>query len=204
MFSSIILGQNCTGKIPMQYCPRGTSSHCIKKSCAGENPMQCCPKCSSQNSIRKNFVQCSLLVLLGQNFTAENPIQCCLIDSTQLCIRKTFHSTLAAYAILVLCNVVPEAPSNIAQDKIQAMQAISTEQYLITLFTYVYMFHIYIYQVLHVKKITCQTFSRTLSKKVKHSASHAMLAKAMQSAMQCCRKPCNFPCFPQCVRTKTI
>ena len=28
---------------------------------------------------------------------------------------------LAAYAILVLCNVVPEAPSNIAQDKIQAM-----------------------------------------------------------------------------------
>ena len=170
----------------MQYCPRGTSSHCIKKSCAGENPMQCCPKCSSQNSIRKNFVQCSFLVLLGQNFTAENPMQCCPIDSTQLCIRKMFHSMLAAYAILVLYNVVPKAPSNIAQETIQAMQAISSEQHLVTLFTYVCMFHIWIYHVLHVKKITGQFFSRTLSKKVKHSASHAMLAKAMQSVMQCC------------------
>ena len=151
----------------------------------------------------KNFVQCSLLVLLGQNFTTENPMQCCPIDSTQLCIRKMFHSMLAAYAILVLGNVVPEAPSNIAQEKIQAMQAISSEQHLVTLFTYVYMFHIWIYQVLHVKKITGQTFSRTLSKKVKHSASHAMLAKAMQSVMRCCQKPCNFPRFPQCVRTKT-
>ena len=184
MFSSIILGQNCTGKNPMQYCPRGTSSNCIKKSCAGENPMQCCPKCSSQNSVRKNFVQCSLLVLLGQNFTVENPMQCWPIDSTQLCIRKMFHSMLAAYAILVLCNVVPEAPSNMAQEKIQAMQSILSGQHLVTLFTYVYMFHIWIYQVLHVKKMTVQTFSRTLSKK-------------------CCRKPCNFPRFPQCFRTKT-
>ena len=34
---------------------------------------------------------------------------------------------LAAYAILVLCNVVPEAPNNIAQDKTQAIQAMSFE-----------------------------------------------------------------------------
>ena len=37
---------------------------------------------------------------------------------------------LAAYAILVLCNVVPESPSNIAQDKIQAIQGMSFELYL--------------------------------------------------------------------------
>ena len=34
---------------------------------------------------------------------------------------------LAAYAILVLGNVVPKAPSNIAPDKIQAIQAMSFE-----------------------------------------------------------------------------
>ena len=45
---------------------------------------------------------------------------------------------LAAYAILVLCNVVPEAPSNIAQEKNQAIQTMSFEQDLVTLFTEVY------------------------------------------------------------------
>ena len=42
---------------------------------------------------------------------------------------------LAAYVILVLCNVVPEAPSNIAQEKIQAIQAMLFEQHLFILFT---------------------------------------------------------------------
>ena len=32
---------------------------------------------------------------------------------------------LAVYAIFALWNVVPEAPSNIAQEKIQAIQAMS-------------------------------------------------------------------------------
>ena len=52
-----------------------------------------------------------------------------------------FHSMLVAYAILILCNVVTEALSNIAQEKIQhctAMQAMSSEQHLVTLFAYVY------------------------------------------------------------------
>ena len=44
---------------------------------------------------------------------------------------------LAAYAILVLCNVLHEAASNIAQE-IQAIQATSFEQHLVTVFTYVY------------------------------------------------------------------
>ena len=42
---------------------------------------------------------------------------------------------LAAHAILVLCNVVPEAPSNIAQEKNQAIQTMLFEQDLVTLFT---------------------------------------------------------------------
>ena len=41
---------------------------------------------------------------------------------------------LAAYAILVLCNVVAEAVSNIAQEKFRQLR-----QHLVTLFTYVYM-----------------------------------------------------------------
>ena len=45
---------------------------------------------------------------------------------------------LMAYAILVLCNVVPEAPSNIAHEKIQVIQAMLFEQHLVTLFTDVY------------------------------------------------------------------
>ena len=52
-----------------------------------------------------------------------------------------FYSMLVAYAILILCNVVTEALSNIAQEKIQhytAMQAMSSEQHLVTLFAYVY------------------------------------------------------------------
>ena len=44
---------------------------------------------------------------------------------------------LAAYAILVLYSVLHEAPSNIAQE-IQAIQATSFEQHLVTVFTYVY------------------------------------------------------------------
>ena len=45
---------------------------------------------------------------------------------------------LAAYAMLVLSNVVPEAPSNIAQERNQAIQAMLFEQHLVTLLTYVY------------------------------------------------------------------
>ena len=65
-------------------------------------------------------------------------MQCCPRGSRQLCIRKMFHSMLTAYAILVLCHVIPEAPSNISQEKIQAIQGMSFEQHLVTLFTYVY------------------------------------------------------------------
>ena len=63
-------------------------------------------------------------------------MHCCPRGLRQLCIRKMFRSMLAACAILVLCNVVAEAPSNIAQENIQAIQAMSFEQNLVTFFTY--------------------------------------------------------------------
>ena len=44
---------------------------------------------------------------------------------------------LAAYAILALCIAVSEAPSNIAQEKTQAIQAMLFE-HLVNLFTFVY------------------------------------------------------------------
>ena len=113
-------------------------------------------------------------------------MQCCPRGSRQLCIRKMFHPILTAYAILVLCNVVPETPSNISQENIQIIQGMSFEQHLVTLFTYVNIrsFTSKIYTVISSSTFypaTGQTFSRTLSKKVKLSASHAMLPKPMQS-----------------------
>ena len=54
-------------------------------------------------------------------------------------LQTTLHKkNVPAYAILVLCNVAPEAPSNIAQKKIQVIQAMLFEQHLVTLFTDVY------------------------------------------------------------------
>ena len=55
--------------------------------------MQCCPRCSRQHCIRK-ILRNVVLILLGQH-----------------CTGKT------------LCNVVPEAPNNIAQEKIEAMSS---------------------------------------------------------------------------------
>ena len=53
--------------------------------------------------------------------------------------NSMFHSLLAAYAILVVWNDFPEAPSNIImKEKIQVIQAMSSEQHLVTLFAYVY------------------------------------------------------------------
>ena len=54
---------------------------------------------------------------------------------------------LTTYAILVLCNVVPEAPSNISHEKNSGNSGNLFEQHMVTLFTYVY-----IRQVLHVKQ----------------------------------------------------
>ena len=91
-----------------------------------------------------------------------------------------------AYAILIVCNVVPEAPSSISHEKIQAIQKIRLNS------IWSRSLHMYIsgpsrqtkYKVIRSTTLypaTGQTFSRTLSKKIKLSASHAMLRKPMQS-----------------------
>ena len=97
-FALILLGQHCTGKDPMPCCTRGPRERCIR-----ENPVQCC------------------LNTLWTTLYSKNPMQCCPRGSRQFCIRKMFHSMLTAYAVLVLCNVVPEAPSNISQEKVQTI-----------------------------------------------------------------------------------
>ena len=52
---------------------------------------------------------------------------------------------ITAYAILVLCNVVPEASSYISQEKPQVIQGMLLEEHLVTLY-------ICVYQVFHVEK----------------------------------------------------
>ena len=125
---------------------------------------------------------------MGQHCTGKNPMKCSPRGSRQLCIRKIFHSMLTAYAILVLCNVVPEGPSNISHEKIRQIQNIRLNSICSR------SSHMYIsgpsrqtkYKVIRSSTLypaTGQTFSRTLSKKVKLSASHAMLPKPMQSCL---------------------
>ena len=120
-------------------------------------------------------------------------MQCFPIGSTQLCIRKMFHSLLTTSAILVLCNVVPEAPNNISQEKIQAIQGMSFEQHLGTLFTYVYIRSFTSKnkqkQVISSSTFfpaTGQTFSRTLSKKVKLSVSRGVFSAVIARPMSKC------------------
>ena len=134
----------------MQCCPGGSRQLCVRK-----NPVQCCLNTLGitwhkskpyailterfQTTLQKKKILCNFaLILLGQHCVGKNPIQCCPRSSRQLCKRKMFHSVLTAYSILVSCNAVPEAPSNISQEKNQAIQGMSFEQYLVTLFTYVY------------------------------------------------------------------
>ena len=119
-------------------------------------------------------------------------MQCYLRGSRQLSLRKMFQSMLVAYAILVLCNVAPEAPSNIEQEKIQAM---SFQQHLITVFTYVYTRYFMSGKKKHYAFFTMKiswkkrwNFTQQLvklfirhSKKLKLLVSHAMLLKPMQS-----------------------
>ena len=116
-----------------------------------------------------NFV----LILLGELCTGQNLMQLYPRGSRQLCIRKMFHSILTAYAILVLCNVVTETPSNISQENIQTIEGMSFEQYLVTSFIYVNIrsFTSKKHKVISSStfyQATGQTFIRTLSKKEKH------------------------------------
>ena len=98
----IPLWQHCTGKHPMQYCPRGSRQHCkniyilfkfvlthLGHHCTVKNTMQCCPKGSRQHCISKNSVEYCLNSLgtalhswkprhSRQLSAIKNPVQCCL------------------------------------------------------------------------------------------------------------------------------
>ena len=52
--------------------------------------------------------------------------------------KSNVSFTVSSYAILVVWNDFPEAPSNIMKEKVQVIQAMSSEQHLVTLFAYVY------------------------------------------------------------------
>ena len=106
--------------------------------CTSQNPMQCCLRCSRQHSIRK--ILCNvLLVLLGQH-----------------CTGKT------------LCNVVPEPPNNIVQEKIQT---ISSEQ------------HLMMFQTTLHKRNPFQYCLNTLWTTLHRSKPYVMLSEILQTTL---------------------
>ena len=65
-----------------------------------------------------------VLILLGQHCTSKNFVQCCSRDSRQHCTGKNPVQYCLKYSwdsiaqVKTLCNVVQEAPDNIAHEKI--------------------------------------------------------------------------------------
>ena len=95
----ILLGQHCTGKNPMQCCPRDS-----RQKCTGKNPVQCCLNTLGatlhrlnpyailserfQKTLhRKNPVQYCLNTP-GTTLHWKNPMQCCPRGSRQHCTGK--------------------------------------------------------------------------------------------------------------------
>ena len=115
----ILLGQHCTGKTlcnVFREAPDNIAQEKNSEQCFLNTPgttFQCCLGRWAPGNITQEKILCNVvLILLGQH-----------------CTGKT------------LSSVVPEAPDNIAQEKIQAMLS---EQHLVTPFIYIYIY-IYIY-----------------------------------------------------------
>ena len=91
------LGQHCTGKNLMQYCPWGSSQQCKEK----------------------NLFNVAL-ILFRQHCTVKNPTQRCLWGSRQHCTRKNpfQYSRDDIAQVKTLSNVIREAPDNMAHEKI--------------------------------------------------------------------------------------
>ena len=126
-FALMLLGKHCTGQNLMQYCPKSSRQHCIRK-----NSMQCC------------------LNTLWTTLHSWKPYASCPRGSRQLCLRKMFHSMLAAYAVLVLCNVPCSKHHCTGKTTGNSGNIIWT--------TYGDSVYICIYQVLFVKKIQSNAF----------------------------------------------
>ena len=179
----ILVGQHCTGQNPMQYCSRGSKQHCMKNlvqfrlNALGATLHRSKPYAMLPERLQTTLHKRKSCAMLSQ-YSLENIAQlkpyAMLPERLQTTLhKKMFHSVLTAYAILVLCNVVTEAPSNISQENIQTIEGMSFEQYLVTLFIYVNIrsFTSKKHKVISSStfyQATGQTFSRTLSKKEKH------------------------------------
>ena len=92
----ILLGQHSTGQKSMQCCPRYFRQHCIRK-----NPVQSCLSTLGQLHRSKPYLM--LPKRLQTTLHRKNVV---LLHIEHYCTGKT------------LCNVVPEAQNNIAQEKI--------------------------------------------------------------------------------------
>ena len=114
-----------------------------------------------------------VLIILGQHCTGQNPMQCCPRCSRQHCIRKSpVQCRLnTPGTILHRKNSMQCCPRGFKQHCTGKIQAMSSEQHLITLFTYTFYSE------------TGQTSSHTLSKQIKLSPNHAMFPKPMQSCL---------------------
>ena len=103
-----------------------------KKSCAilsytlgtplnhwSQNPTQCCLRCSRQHCTRKNLVQCCLNTL-GTTFHRSKPYTILSKMLQTTLHKKKSCSMLPQYSwdntvqVKTLCNVVQDAPDNIA------------------------------------------------------------------------------------------
>ena len=62
---SVLLGQHCAGKNPVQYCPWGS-----RQQCTGKNPVQSC-----LNTFGDNITQVKILWCVVQQETPENIAQ---------------------------------------------------------------------------------------------------------------------------------
>ena len=152
--------------------------------------MQCCLRGSTQLCIRKNHVQCCLNTL---GITLHR-------SKLYAMLSEWLQTTTYAMHCCPMQCCSRGSKQHISQEKIQAIQVMLFDQHLVTLFTYVVIYH-----VLHVKKkiklcflyyenrlklmlkqqlgILPSNFCQTLSKKVKLPASHAMLPKPIYAIL---------------------
>ena len=93
--------------------------------CTGKNPVQCCLNTLGTTLHRKKILFNFVLILSGQHRTRENPVECCLNTLGTTMHRWKSCSVLCWYfwgkiaqQTKTLCNVVQEAPDNIAQKQI--------------------------------------------------------------------------------------
>ena len=139
-----------------------------------------------------------------QHYIRKTPVQC--LDTPRTTLHRSKSYTMFCER---MCNVVLLLLGNIAQEKIQA---VSSEQHLVTLFTYTYVYILYIYFIyiygpsrqkkqkvilpLLWKSVNQVTIEKTAAwhstwQPIKLLVRCYLNKKKIQSTMQCCQNPCN-------------